>query len=285
MRAAGFDGNDGVMKTLLVATQKGGVGKSAVLCQFAHYLHFQLCLRVLVIDLDDQGNSSRSLERAQKATAMGITASTIFMNDDVQIATDLLPFSVVKADEVLRRLVEQPDEFPRYQANLRRFLDVVAHSIDVCLIDCAPTADLRTVYAQSIADFMLSPIQLSQEAVEGVAETINGRRGVRRIQATLNPALQFIGILPNMVEQTPVQQTNGREVAARFATYLIPDPAVPGRVLTIPRRSSIAEAQAGGLPLWELGRTKTAARDAWREVLPCFEAIGARMQLETDHGA
>jgi chromosome partitioning protein len=51
----------------------------------------------------------------------------------------------------------------------------------LCLIDCAPTSDLRMVYAQSVADFMLSPIQLDQEAVEGVTETINGRRGVRRI--------------------------------------------------------------------------------------------------------
>lgn len=273
------------MKTLLIATQKGGVGKSAVLCQLAHYLHFMLQQRVLVIDLDDQANSSRSLERAHKATALAITASTIFMHDALEIGQDVAPFAVVKADEVLRRLVEQPDAFTRYHANLKAFLGAMARSIDVCLIDCAPTADLRTVYAQSVADFMLSPIQLNQEAVEGVAETLNGRRGVRRIQATFNPALQFIGILPNMVEHTPVQQANAREVATRFAQYLIPDPDVEGRFLTIPRRSAIAEAQAEGVPLWELARAKTAARDAWREVRPCLEAIADRMQLETGHGA
>lgn len=273
------------MKTLLIATQKGGVGKSALLCQFAHYLRVLLGLRVLVIDLDDQANSSRSLERMQKATALGVTASTLFMNEAPDINLDVPAFSLIKADEVLRRLVELPDEFTRYHANLKQFLDNVASHVDVCLIDCAPTADLRTVYAQAVADFMLSPIQLNQEAVEGVTETINGRRGVRRIQATINPALRFIGILPNMVEHTPLQQLNGREVAARFSSYLIPDPNTTGRILTIPRRSAIAEAQAEGLPLWELGKTKTAARDAWRDIRPCFDAIASRMELESEHGA
>jgi chromosome partitioning protein len=273
------------MKTLLIATQKGGVGKSAVLCQLAHYLHFILHLRVLVIDLDDQANSSRSLERAHKAVALDVTSSTLLMNEAPQIDMKIPSFAIVKADDVLRRLVEQPDEFPRYQGNFKQFLRTIAPSFDVCLIDCAPTSDVRTVYAQSVADFMLSPIQLNQEAVEGVAETINGRRGVRRIQASFNTTLQFIGILPNMVEQTPLQQINGREIAARFAQYLVRDPASPERLLVIPRRSSIAEAQADGVPLWELGKTKTAARDAWREVRPCFEAIARHLQLEVAHGA
>jgi len=273
------------MKTLLIATQKGGVGKSALLCQFAHYLHVLLSLRVLVIDLDDQANSSRSLERAQKATALRVSASTLFMNEAPDIDPVVPTFSLIKADEVLRRLVEQPDEFTRYHANLKQFLSDIADRVDVCLIDCAPTADLRTVYAQAVADFMLSPIQLNQEAVEGVTETINGRRGVRRIQATFNPTLKFIGVLPNMVEHTPLQQLNGREVAARFAQYLIADPTTTGRILTIPRRSSIAEAQADGLPLWELGKSKSAARDAWRDIRPCFEVIARCMQLEVNHGA
>lgn len=273
------------MKTLLIATQKGGVGKSALLCQFAHYLHAFLGLRVLVIDLDDQANSSRSLERAHKATALHVTASTLFMKVVSDIAPALPAFSLIKADEILQRLVEQPDEFTRYHANLKQFLGNIASQVDVCLIDCAPTADLRTVYAQAVADFMLSPIQLTQEAVEGVMETINGRRGVRRIQATFNPALQFIGVLPNMVEQTPLQQLNGREVAVRFAQYLIPDPGTPGRIVTIPRRSAIAKAQAEGLPLWELGKTKTGARDAWRDVRPCFDVIARCMKLESCRGA
>ena len=99
-----------VMKTLLIATQKGGVGKSALLCQLAHYLHFIVQWRVLVIDLDDQANSSRSLERAHKATPLSVTASTLFMNDAPDVGSDLPTFAVVKADDVLRRLVEQPEE-------------------------------------------------------------------------------------------------------------------------------------------------------------------------------
>jgi len=90
------------MKTLLIATQKAGVDKSALLRQLAHYLHFILQWRVLVID---QANSSRSLERAHKASALSITASTLFMNDAPEVANDFPAFSVVKAEGVLRHLL------------------------------------------------------------------------------------------------------------------------------------------------------------------------------------
>jgi len=73
--------------------------------------------RVLVIDLDDQANSSRSLERAHKASALGIRASSLFMNDALDVGGDLPAFSVVKADDVLWRPVEQPEELTRYHAN------------------------------------------------------------------------------------------------------------------------------------------------------------------------
>lgn len=277
-----------MVKTLLIATQKGGVGKSAIVCQFAHYLHDRLSLRVLVIDLDDQGNSGQSLERAHRASALPMTASAVFMNDALIVEPGDCRFSVINADDVLRRVVEQPEKLGIFHNNLKRFIATVSNRFDVCLIDCAPTADLRLIYAQSIADFMVSPIQLNREAVEGVNETIKGRRGVERIQATANPDLRFIGILPNMVEQTPVQQANFVDIARHYAKYLIPHPDGSGGFLFIPRRSAIAEAQAQGLPVWELGKSiagpggtaKTAARDTWREVKPCFDALAQLMHLE-----
>ena len=276
------------MKTLLIATQKGGVGKSALVCQLAHYLHDVSGLRVLVIDRDDQGNSGRSLERAHRASALPMTASALFMNGALSVDRSDCRFAVVKADDVLRRVVEQPEKLGAYHGNIKRFMASIADLFDVCLIDCAPSADLRLIYAQSIADFMVSPIQLNREAVEGVTETIKGRRGIERIQASANPCLTFIGILPNMVEQTPVQQANFIDIARHYAKYLIPHPDGSGNFLFIPRRSAIAEAQAQGLPVWELGKSavgaggkaKTAARDTWREVKPSFDAIAQLMHLE-----
>jgi len=73
------------MKTLLIATQTGGVGKSALLRQLVRYLHFILQWCVLVID---QANSSRSLQRAHKASALSITASTLSMSEAPEVAND-----------------------------------------------------------------------------------------------------------------------------------------------------------------------------------------------------
>jgi chromosome partitioning protein len=90
------------MKTLLIATRKGDAGRSALLCQLAHYLHFIVQWRALVIDLDDQTNSSRSLERTHKASALGITAPSLFMDDAPDVSGDLPAFSVVNADDEIQ---------------------------------------------------------------------------------------------------------------------------------------------------------------------------------------
>ncbi|MBU9413520.1 ParA family protein [Burkholderia multivorans] len=258
------------MKTLTIWTQKGGVGKTALACQLAHVLRAR-GHRVLVIDLDSQGNAGAALLRAEKAVALAITAASLLMNSNLAVAVPDARFAVIRATPELVRIPEQPDEFGRFHASFKANLARIAPAFDVCLIDCPPSDDLRVLLALTVADFVLSPIQLNQEAIEGIVRTLRGTRGVERIREKFNPSLQFLGIVPNMVEATALQKRNFVEVLESFGRYLVMDER--GNPLRVLRRSSIAEAQELGIALPELGRNKTAARDAWAELAPTLDRI------------
>ncbi|KVZ75383.1 hypothetical protein WL23_23855 [Burkholderia multivorans] len=275
------------MKTLTIWTQKGGVGKTALTCQLAHVLRAR-GHRVLVVDLDSQGNAGAALLRAEKAVTVAITAASLLMNGNLGVAMPDVAFAVIRATPELVRIPEQPDEFSRFHENFQANLARIAPAFDICLIDCPPSDDLRVLLALTVADLVLSPIQLNQEAIEGIVKTLRGTRGVERIREKFNPSLQFLGIVPNMVEATPLQKRNFVEVLENFGRYLVLDDQ--GNPLRILRRSSIAEAQELGVALPELGRTKTAAREAWAELSPTLDRLADLVMAdlpiaEVGHGA
>lgn len=250
------------MKTLLLANQKGGVGKSAVATLLAHYFR-KLGCRVLAIDLDHQGNFSDPLRKSQRAVAAEAPASALLTQANLLIPAG--DFVLVPADRDLSGLERQPTLHNAFASNLRAFLKAMDARFDVCLIDTNPNPDIRMIAALASADFLLSPIQLNQEAMDGVHALLNHPRvGVRKIKNMLNPKLHLIGLLPVMVEATPFQKENFLQLVQKFNPILIPYGPNPGQYASMPRRSAVAEAQAEGLVLWEM--KKTAARDAWREI-------------------
>jgi len=257
------------MKTLVLANQKGGVGKSAVATLLAHYLR-QQGQRVLAIDLDHQGNLSQPLRLSRRATLAAFGADRLFT--DAPAALPAADFVLIAGDPQLLWLERQPDKHNAFATNLHRFLPAAASRFDVCVIDTNPNPDIRVIAALVSADFVLSPIQLNQEALDGVGGLLNHERvGVRRIKAVLNPKLRLVGLLPVMVEPTPFQRANFVQIVEQYHPLLIRVGDGPGRFASIPRRSAIAEAQAHGEVLWEM--KKTAARDAWREIEPSLRTI------------
>lgn len=250
------------MKTLVLANQKGGVGKSAVATLLAHYFR-KLGHRVLAIDLDHQGNFSDPLRKSQRAAVAEVPASALLTQANPVIpAAD---FVLVAADRDLSGLERQPSLHNDFANRLWGFLKAMDGRFDVCLIDTNPNPDIRMIAALVSADSVLSPIQLNQEALDGVHALLNHPRvGVRKIKNMLNPRLHLIGLLPVMVEATPFQRDNFLQLVQKFHPILIPYGPKPGQFASVPRRSAVAEAQAEGLVLWEM--KKTAARDAWREI-------------------
>ena len=155
------------MKTLVLANQKGGVGKSAVATLMSHYFaqHGQ---RVLAIDFDHQGNFSGSMRRSSRVQHAGITADRLLTESvSVMPSADLV---IVPGDTPLSMLELQSTNHTPFARNLRHFLAVMDKQFDVCVIDTNPGPDIRVISALASADFVLSPIQLNQEAMEGVHE-------------------------------------------------------------------------------------------------------------------
>lgn len=265
------------MKTLVLANQKGGVGKSAVATMLSHHL-VQHGWRVLAIDFDHQGNFTSPVLRSNRATVASITADRLLT--EAVSAMPAAAFVMVPSDRGLLTLERQPALHTPFARHLRSFLAAMAAQFDVCLIDTNPNPDIRVIAALASADFVLSPIQLNQEAMEGVHGLLNHDRvGVRKIKAILNPKLHLIGLLPTMVEPTPFQKANFVQIVQRYHPLLIRVGDGPGDFAAIPRRSAIAEAQARGEVLWEM--KKTAARDAWKEIEPTLRTLTRIVTTQT----
>jgi len=259
------------MKTLVLANQKGGVGKSAVAVQFAYYLSDVLKKRVLVIDFDHQRNTSKAIRTGGFATVSDVTSSRVLMTKITGI--EKADFVLIAGDPELIKMEKQAAEHNAFATNLYTFLNEVGDQFDVCIIDTNPNPDIRQLASLVVSDFVLSPLQLNQEAIDGIGDLLNHDSiGIRKIKATINKKLELIGILPNIVEPTPFQRDNFRDLSAAFAKLLIP---LGTSFASIKKTTAIPEAQAAGVPVWKLG--KSSAREAWAHIRPVFETIATQM--------
>ncbi|MES2899562.1 MAG: ParA family protein [Pseudomonadota bacterium] len=284
-----------MMKTLVPACQKGGVGKTFFGCQFPFYL-VQEGLRVLHIDLDHQKNASRPLAVSGRAQLAPFTSNELLLGRAGAVPD--APFVSIQGDDALSSLERQPEQHNAIVNALHDFIASMGTRFDVCVIDTNPNPDIRYAAALICADFLLSPIELNQEAIDGIAALLHHQRyGYHRIKARLNPGLELLGILPNRVEATPFQRANFAQLVAAYAPLLIAiDGSSPVRYAYIANRTAIAEAQAAGVPLWQLRQVaavgagalalqesmpvRSAAREAWRDIKPVFDTIARRMGFE-----
>jgi len=281
------------MKTLYIGVQKGGVGKSTNACQLALYAR-NLGYRVLVIDFDDQGNTTKFFKRNGEAVPLAKTVTEVIFEttDIIDINVGSSGFSILEADgqfnnvlvEQARVKIEHEGELTEKSSiahqHFANFLTSVDAHYDLCIIDGPPSLDIRVTIALTLADAVLSPIQLSQESIEGMSATLYGQRGVLNIKTVFNAKLNFLGFLPNMVEATDKHREALTELGERIGEHFLTDNE--GRILLMPLRQSIRECQKEGIPIAQLARTNTMARSTWASVRKIFDIVLARLQLEVD---
>lgn len=269
------------MKTLVITTEKGGVGKTALSVQLAFYLALRLKKRVLFLDLDVQNNASRNLSKQGSAAVASFTSHDVLTGKPITLPTE--PFVLVpEGDRLTLELESQGREaHTKFTNNLAEFLEAVDRDFDVCLMDTGPRADICHNAALMTAGYFLAPIVLSQHALDGVMDILYGTPwGYESIQQSVNPSLKLLGVLPVMVEAKPVQQKVFQFMEKHEAFTGILLRLDDRSVAKVPRMQALEEAQNLSQFVGDLG--KTSGRDAWRQLKPVFDTILHAMEISHD---
>jgi len=186
-----------------VANQKGGVGKTTTTVNLAAALA-RAGARVLVIDLDPQGNASTALgveHRSETPSVYDAVINDESMADVMQKSPEFealycIPATIHLAGAEIE-LVSMVAREQRLRTSLRRFLDESAEPFHYVFIDCPPSLGLLTINAFVAANEVLIPIQCEYYALEGLSQLLNN---ISLIERHLNPSLTVSTILLTMYD-------------------------------------------------------------------------------------
>ena len=229
-------------RIVTVSNQKGGVGKTTTTVNLAAALA-RRGARVLVIDLDPQGNASTALgvmHRPEVTSVYDVLLGNSEIRDAIQQTTDHENLSCVPSTIHLAgaeiELVSLVAREQRLRTAIETFLTESDETFHYIFIDCPPSLGLLTVNAFVAASEVLIPIQCEYYALEGLSQLLNN---IQLIQKHLNPTLRVSTILLTMYDA----RTNlAQEVAGEVRTHF------PNEVLraVIPRSVRISEAPSYG---------------------------------------
>lgn len=192
------------MKTIVVANQKGGVGKTTLSRHLAFY-GVEQGLRVLAVDLDVQGNFSTTMRIIAEENGFGVSDEGLVASGLFDPANKRSPskcgerLSFVSADSGILD-VERRDLKQVIKAGQKRFAEL-SKNYDVCVLDTGPAVSSLLVVAMSVGDFAVSPCKPDRDAIAGLAGFFSNVVRVRD-QTGINPRLAPLGVLPNQVNKS-----------------------------------------------------------------------------------
>jgi chromosome partitioning protein len=225
------------MGIFCVANQKGGVGKTTTTVNLAAGLA-KLGKRVLVVDLDPQGNATMGSGIDKRALEVSVY-DVLLESASIAEARQTSPhggYDVLGANRELAGAEVELVHLEHREKRLKLALEAVASEYDFVLIDCPPSLSMLTLNGLCAANGVLVPMQCEYFALEGLSDLVNT---IKQVHANLNPDLQISGLLRVMFDtRVTLQQQVSEQLKAHFGAKVFDT--------VIPRNVRLAEAPSYG---------------------------------------
>ncbi len=236
-------------RIIAIANQKGGVGKTTTTINLGAYLA-KAKQKVLVVDLDPQGNTSTGLGVAKESLERDLYDVLLdgVHPNDVTLKTPyhglaLLPAAGPLAGAEIELVGRERREFQLQQALSQLDYDYI-------LIDCPPSLGLLTVNGLVAADSVIIPVQAEFYALEGLGQLMST---IKRVKQALNPELELLGVVLTMHNgRTSLSAQVHDEVKKHFSDKVFDT--------IIPRNVRLAEAPSYGMPIMHYDKWSKGAK-------------------------
>ena len=227
-------------RVLAIANQKGGVGKTTTAVNLGAALA-ELGYRVLVIDLDPQGNATTGLginARNLELSAYDVIINETSLEDCIEPTSLRNLFLVPATINLAGAEIELVPAFSR-ELRLRRALEGAEQDFDFIMIDCPPSLGLLTVNGLAAAGEVLVPIQCEYYALEGLGQLL---RNIELVRTNLNPSLDLSTIILTMFDaRTKLSDEVAEEIRKHFGSKVCRS--------IVPRTVRLSEAPSFGQPI------------------------------------
>ncbi len=222
-----------------VANQKGGVGKTTTTVNLAAGLA-QIGQRVLMVDLDPQGNAT--MGSGVDKRALDLTVYDVLLESasvaEAAVLSEKCRYHVLGANRELAGAEVELVVLEQREKRLKAALEQAQGDYDFVLIDCPPSLSMLTLNGLCSAHGVIVPMQCEYFALEGLTDLVNT---IKQVHANLNPDLQIIGLLRVMFDpRITLQQQVSDQLKGHFGDKVFNT--------VIPRNVRLAEAPSYGLP-------------------------------------
>ena len=227
------------MKTVCIANQKGGVGKTTVAVNVAAGCA-RLGARVLLVDLDPQGNATMGSGVDKRALVSGVYETLIGARGvaEAAVASKAGGYDVLGANRELAGAEIELVPLERREHRLADALGEADGRYDLVFVDCPPSLSLLTLNGLAAARGVIVPMQCEYFALEGLSDLV---ATIRQVHGRVNPAIEILGLLRVMFDpRITLQSQVAAELKRHFGDKVFDT--------IVPRNVRLAEAPSHGMP-------------------------------------